>query len=424
MDQLTLSANVEHDTSWYYPTEIAHDLDGVDLPDELKSEILATAWEYTRCVIPHYTNWARYIAWTRIVVMGIVAEFKGALVDVLAGDRILNYSLSGTLALLFAGTVTHTAMAREFRTFLLVTADKSSARRSSTLFRRYATALVHSPREWFRMRDCDGLARFAIAAALACNDLDSAWFDDAQLRVLGELGITLYDAVAFYKHRSEGEINSTFAYMPEEVRVKAFRQCREVLWALDAASASAKEKNPKMLHTITFLRMFGGPIHMMMRRYRFIDDGLTIGTPETAHVVSQTRANFKLWHRIDANGRYSEEKNLKSRVNGTVESPDAIADSQSSLGRYKEVLARRDELLFPNFAELLETAGDGTCGTCRYRALYGAESMNRFGGVELCEGCRAEWRAFLESFPQRAARAFPELVGVYGGVVDTVLAKL
>jgi hypothetical protein len=40
----------------------------------------------------------------RIIVMGIVAEFRGEMVDVAAGDQILGYSLSGTLAALFEGT--------------------------------------------------------------------------------------------------------------------------------------------------------------------------------------------------------------------------------------------------------------------------------------------------------------------------------
>lgn len=39
--------------------------------------------------------------------------------------------------------------------------------------------LAVSPRHWFRMRDCDALARFTIASALACNDIDFA-FSDAQ----------------------------------------------------------------------------------------------------------------------------------------------------------------------------------------------------------------------------------------------------
>lgn len=61
------------------------------------------------------------------------------------------------------------------------------------------------------MRDADALARFTIAAALACNDLDDVWLSEDQFELLTEIGDTCYDAVAFYKHRSEGETNSTFA---------------------------------------------------------------------------------------------------------------------------------------------------------------------------------------------------------------------
>ncbi len=39
-------------------------------------------------MIPTYTNWGRYVAFMRTIVMGIVAEFRGALVDVAASDRI------------------------------------------------------------------------------------------------------------------------------------------------------------------------------------------------------------------------------------------------------------------------------------------------------------------------------------------------
>ena len=90
---------------WYYPPDIANDLQGVDLPHKFKEEIFACAWEYTRCVIPQHTNWNRYVAFMRIIVMGIIAEFKGDLVDVAAGDQILGYDLNVTLAALFEGTV-------------------------------------------------------------------------------------------------------------------------------------------------------------------------------------------------------------------------------------------------------------------------------------------------------------------------------
>lgn len=89
---------------WYYPSYIANDLHDVDLPQTMKEEILACAWEYTRCVIPQCTNRARYVSFMRIIVIGIVAEFRGDLVDVTAGDDILGYNLSAVLAALFEGT--------------------------------------------------------------------------------------------------------------------------------------------------------------------------------------------------------------------------------------------------------------------------------------------------------------------------------
>jgi hypothetical protein len=96
-------------------------------------------------------------------------------------------------------------MAREARCFLLITADKSSTRRDGLLFRRYVAAIAKSPQQWYRMRDTDGLVRFTIAASLACSDLDNIWYTEKQFQMLGELSSTLYDSVAFFKHRSEGE---------------------------------------------------------------------------------------------------------------------------------------------------------------------------------------------------------------------------
>ncbi|KAF5352160.1 hypothetical protein D9758_009192 [Tetrapyrgos nigripes] len=376
-------SNGKDSDTWYYPPDIANDLQGVELPDELKSEAFACAWEYSRCVIPQYTNWDRYVAFMRTIIIGIIAEFHGSLVDVAAGDNVLGYSLKGTLAALFEGTPGHEDMCREFRSFLLITADKASGRRDGELFRRYVNALVQSPRHWFRMRDCDALARFTIAAALACNDLDDIWFTDDQFEMLSEIGDTLYDAVAFYKHRSEGEINNTFAYMPENLRINAFRRARETLWALDVAWA----RKPELQSVINFVRFFGGPIHMMMRRYRFVEDDLIICKPETDHVVDQTRHNYKLWNRVDAG------ENSKT-VQG--------------LQRYRNLISRSDELMFTGLADFLETGGDGVCDRCQYRASYGAESNYRFGGVELCVECKAKWRDYLESFPERAAKVFPE----------------
>jgi len=89
---------------WYYPPDLSNDLKDIDLPTEVKGEVFACAWEYTRCVIPQYTNWPRYVAFMRIIVMGIIAEFRGSMVDVTAGDEILGYNLSEVLDALFLGT--------------------------------------------------------------------------------------------------------------------------------------------------------------------------------------------------------------------------------------------------------------------------------------------------------------------------------
>lgn len=79
-------------------------MQGVDLPQKVKDEIFACAWEYSRCVIPAWSNWSRYVAFMRIIVIGVIAEFRGSLVDVTADDPILGYDLDAVLAALFEGT--------------------------------------------------------------------------------------------------------------------------------------------------------------------------------------------------------------------------------------------------------------------------------------------------------------------------------
>lgn len=237
------------------------------------------------------------------------------------------------------------------------------------------------------MRDCDGLARFTIAAALACNDLDHVWFSNEEFEILGEISITLYDAVAFYKHRSEGETNSTFAYMPEDLRIDAYRQCRQILWALDVAWS----RKPEYQEVTNFVRFFGGPIYMTMRRYRFVEENLTIGMPETEQVVAQTSQNFKLWNRVGAN-RNDEDMQC-----------------------YRDIISRKDELMFPGLAEYLEASDDGSCNSCHYRTSYGTKMSHHFGGVELCEDCKERWRDYLRSLPQRVKKVFPEVTFKLGG---------
>ncbi|KAH8907017.1 hypothetical protein BR93DRAFT_937933 [Coniochaeta sp. PMI_546] len=370
---------------WLYPQALEYELKGItDLSEETIRQTLAVAWEYTRCVIPVYTNWNRYLAFIRVIIVGIVAEFNGTLVDISASDTVLGYDLNELFDVLFLGTPGHDDMARDYRTFILTTAEKTSNRQDSELFRRYVNALAESPKTWFRLRDADAIVRFSLAAALACNDIVDIWFTEEQLQILGEIGCTLYDAVAFYKHRAEGETNDTFAYVHPSQREEAYRRAREVLWALDVAWA----ESPNHLPVVNFIRPFGGPIHMMMGRYRFVEEGLRIGKPETEDVITQTRQHFKLWNRVDLRREHR-------------------ADETS----YREAIRQSDRLLFGGLADLLQRQEPGRkrCSRCRYRMSYGAERLGQFGGVELCDECREGWRVYIESLRQRAAAAFPEL---------------
>ncbi len=198
--------------------------------------------------------------------------------------------------------------------------------------------------------------------------------------------MTLYDAGAFFKHRAEGETHSTFAYVPAAMRTETFRRYRDVLWALDAAWAYT----PQMASVLNFMRLLGGPIHMTMRRYRYVEDGLVLGKPETEDVVSRTRQNYKLWHRVDA--RAPDQQHAATH--------DA---------RYLDIVAREHRLLFPGLADILRAEGDGNCSRCCYRTSYGAEAFGQFGGVQLCDECRDRFRDHVERLPERALEVFPIL---------------
>lgn len=366
--------SIKSPDAWYYPPEVAHDLDGeTRLSEELKKEVITCAYEYTRCVIPHFTNWKRYIGFCRCMIIGIIAEFRGDLVDENGEDEMFGYSLDGVLAELFEDTPGHALMAREFKSFLIPAADKSSDRRHGELFRRYVNALASSPRTWFRMRDCDALSRFTIFSALACNDIDTVPTDD-ECEILSEIGIYLYDAVAFYKHRGEGETNNTFAYVPWDMRIDSFRIAREMLWALDAHYVQRPE-GPIM---INFVRIVGGPVHMMMRRYRFVEEDCTIGRVETDDIIELARRKVKLWNRVDV-----ANKPLDNDRIGRLEAP--------GVERYQALLKRDEEWMFPGLSQYFEDGGQ--CENCVYRPSYGAEVRHTFGGVQLCQGCVEEFRA-------------------------------
>ncbi|KAF2844548.1 hypothetical protein T440DRAFT_376588, partial [Plenodomus tracheiphilus IPT5] len=348
-----------------YPDCIKNDLDGYDALQEYKDEILDCAWQYTRCVIPSCSNVKRYIAFMRIIIIGTVAESWGELIDVSASDQILGYDLEGILHDLFAGTKYHAAMAREFRCFLFITAEKSSDRRASAFFQQYTKALTSSPKNWFRIRDADALARFTMAAALACNDFDEFWFNEAQLQVLSELAVCQYDAVAFHKHHAEAEVCSSFAYLPHDDRTKVYERCRHIVWAMDAAWMFSRQGQV----VLNFIRFFSGPIHMMMRRYRFVEEDLTIGRPADHDLERRAKQREKLWYR-------PKERELFNPA------------------QFEGFRLPRAELMFEGLAEMLRPGAGRDCPQCRPSSDPELGEGSRFGGTILCQQCQNQWRDY------------------------------
>ncbi|USP82187.1 hypothetical protein yc1106_09461 [Curvularia clavata] len=333
---------------WYYPSDIEKDLKDVDIPFRAKEAVFATAWEYTRCVIPEYTNWSRYVAFMRIMIIGIIAEFRGSLIDVINDDTLLGYSLTKVLNTLCGGTVGY-------------------------------------PWQFFRMRDTETLVRFTIGAALVCNDLDHIWFTNEQFDILAEIGNTMYDGAAHCKHCLDGEVSSTFTHISKTKRMVAFHKCREALWALDVAWAG----KPNMKCVINFLRYFGGPIHMTMRQYRLVEGGLAPGKPGTERIIARTQRNVKLWSKLE-------------------EKTDSKELELQSLEQYHGILARETLLLFNGLRAMLEEADQFFCSECNYRAIYGAPQDHVFGRCFLCAGCQQEWAVYTEILLERMVKSFPE----------------
>ncbi|PVI05763.1 BcABA3 [Periconia macrospinosa] len=370
------------DKGTYFPPEIKNDLAGVvELKPEQKQEILASAWEYARCVTPHFTNWNRYIAYVRLLVTCVVAEFRGDLIKIEDTDEIMGYNVGKLLEFLFGQTPDRERWEREFRAYLLITAEKTSDRRGGELFRRYVNALAYSPAGWYQMRGCDALVGFTIAASFACNDMGGPWLGEGQVDVLVEIAVLLYDSVAFYKHRAEGEVHNTFAYLPPTFRVDAHREARDILWGLDAAYANDK----KMLCAVNFIRWFGGPLHMVMRRYRFVEENLSIGTPENQAVLNDTKEDVKLW------------KHLVVRQ-----------ASAQDMERYESIVQRK-ELMYEGLPQLLEEGNKLPCKDCVFKPSYGVQNSYEFGGVKLCTHCQGKAAEHLHTLRTRAIAAFPLL---------------
>ena len=384
VDRVKISPNTLSDAC-FYPSELALDLQDCGLSQAVIKEVLACAWEYVRCLIPHYTNWSRYITFCRVISIACVAEYNGHMVKATKDGLLLGHRLEDLLDIIFAGTPGHAEMVREFQTFMLVTTTKTSDERNSELFCRYIEILAKNPKDWFRLRDCDALLRFTIMAALRCNDLDDVWFQEDEFQILTELGDALYDSVAFYKHRAEGEASNTYAYAGESVRTESFRQYRQVLWALDVSWA----QSPAHRCVVNLLRNFGGPIHMTMRRYRFVEDDLMLGLPETERIISEAKKNVKLWYRQEATEGHRYDK-LDTSYTTTLANAEAYISG---------------------FTSILQLAGVERCTSCCYDYAYGASSRGEFSGVQLCNSCRTEWQSYMTCFPQRVTFVFPCLKG-------------
>ncbi|MGH3854183.1 MAG: hypothetical protein ACRDR6_11945 [Pseudonocardiaceae bacterium] len=186
-------------------------------------------------------------------------------------------------------------MSQEFTSSILFTAEKSRDVESD-LLHRYIDTLALSPADYFRMRDCDELARFYIASAMACNGVTD-WLTEEEYQAVGELAFTMYDGVTFYKHRTEGEIANLYAYCGQdlEFRIEAYQRARAALWEMETTWGGTVRGR-----CVINLSKQMSMIHISMRRYRFVEDGLRLGNPETSAVVADARNGVKLWYRNDA----------------------------------------------------------------------------------------------------------------------------
>ncbi|MFE0104877.1 hypothetical protein [Streptomyces sp. NPDC059009] len=372
---------------WHYPDVLDDDLKDSGLAPPEAAEVISTSWEYCRCSIPVFTNWDRFLAFVRLTVIYTVAEYRGDLTDdVLEGRPLLGYDADGLLRTLFEDTPVLEEMSREFWTFMIIASEKTRGdRRGSLLFRRLVEATAHSPADFLRLRDADAQVRLYLAATLACNDVTDpdAYCGEEQNRALNELTISRYDTVGYFKHRAEAELFDPYFYTGPEIRQEYYHKLRQALWALD--TNWGRTANGRYM--LAYMRIMGGPIHLEMRRYRFVQDGLVLGRTETDSVVEETRRNFKLWYRIDA--------------------PDAGQPQPADVERYEAIMAQEERLLFPGLAAMLNRPDEEKCPRCVRRHAYGAQSIGEVAGVQLCDDCRAVWRAYFLDVPRRVAAALP-----------------
>ncbi|KAK3349211.1 hypothetical protein B0T25DRAFT_609867 [Lasiosphaeria hispida] len=76
-----------------------------------------------------------------------------------------------------------------------------------------------------------------------------------------------------------------------------------LLWQLDVAWVASLPHHC----IVDFIRAFGRPIHLMMRRHRYVEDGLALENPETDVIIAQAERNVKLWSRMGRAKTRAEE---------------------------------------------------------------------------------------------------------------------
>ncbi|TKW50348.1 hypothetical protein CTA1_6324 [Colletotrichum tanaceti] len=139
---------------------------------------------------------------------------------------------------------------------------------------------------------------------------------------------------------------------------------------------------------------------------------------------SSFRALMSKMHNNRVNAHATHVASTSPSTTSSSSSKNNTSSSDQSVQRYEELVANRSgDLMFPELPGFLEAADKDRCGRCLYRDSYGAEGTHCFGGVQLCDDCRATWRAYLESFPERAARVFPEILAVRPELNDRISRK-
>ena len=118
----------DNDT-WIWHKDFDNDLVGIPgLTEATRQEVLTTAWEYSRVIIPQYSNWERFSCWVRFMIIGILAEYEGSVLDIAMSDKQLGYNVEELFDTMLRDRPGAEEMKQEYRAFLLVTADKCSDR--------------------------------------------------------------------------------------------------------------------------------------------------------------------------------------------------------------------------------------------------------------------------------------------------------